>query len=207
MKKVIVLHIVFLLCGFYVAQAQNTDTTDVGVVINGVKWATRNVDAPGTFAATPEDVGMLYQWNRKTAWSAIEPKEHFILDDWNNTIPIGDTWEKVNDPCPSGWRVPAMWEIAYFLEVVKVDKELIVLNDMNGYKITDKITGNSIFLPAVGHRSSVAGSLSYAGFAGFYLSSTHSNGDFAYALCAHNGSISIYNSYLTDGLSVRCVAE
>ena len=24
-----------------------------GVVINGVTWATRNVDAPGTFAASP----------------------------------------------------------------------------------------------------------------------------------------------------------
>ena len=36
-----------------------------GVVINGVRWATRNVDKPGTFAANPEDAGMLYQWNRK----------------------------------------------------------------------------------------------------------------------------------------------
>jgi len=40
-------------------------TYDEGVVINGVKWATRNVAAPGTFAANPQDAGMFYQWNRK----------------------------------------------------------------------------------------------------------------------------------------------
>ena len=34
-------------------------------VINGVKWATCNVDAHGKFAATPESYGMLYQWGRK----------------------------------------------------------------------------------------------------------------------------------------------
>ena len=40
-----------------------SDTTDLGVVINGVKWATRNVAAPGKFATSPEDAGMFYQWN------------------------------------------------------------------------------------------------------------------------------------------------
>ena len=32
----------------------NSNVTDKGVVINGVKWATRNVATPGTFAANPE---------------------------------------------------------------------------------------------------------------------------------------------------------
>ena len=43
------------------------------VIINGVKWATCNVDAPGTFAAAPESAGMFYQWNRKIGWSATDP--------------------------------------------------------------------------------------------------------------------------------------
>ena len=46
---------------------------DEGVVINGVKWATRNVDKPGTFAANPENAGMLFQWNRRVGWSANDP--------------------------------------------------------------------------------------------------------------------------------------
>jgi len=40
--------------------------TDEGVVINGVKWATCNVDNPGTFVNRPETTGKIYQWNRKT---------------------------------------------------------------------------------------------------------------------------------------------
>jgi uncharacterized protein (TIGR02145 family) len=39
-------------------------TFDVGVVINGVKWATRNVAAQGKFVEKPEDYGALFQWGR-----------------------------------------------------------------------------------------------------------------------------------------------
>jgi len=35
----------------------NTPTTDEGVVINGVKWATRNVGSTGTFVTNPQDYG------------------------------------------------------------------------------------------------------------------------------------------------------
>ena len=52
--------------------AQN-NTTDEGVEIDGIIWATRNVDAPGTFAENPEDTGMLFQWNRRVGWSATDP--------------------------------------------------------------------------------------------------------------------------------------
>ena len=35
------------------------------VIINGVKWTTRNVDTHGHFVAKPEDFGGLFQWGRK----------------------------------------------------------------------------------------------------------------------------------------------
>ena len=35
---------------------------DKGVEINGIRWATQNVDKPGTFVLNPEDLGMFYQW-------------------------------------------------------------------------------------------------------------------------------------------------
>ena len=62
-----------------------TPTTDPGVHINGVVWATRNVDTPGTFATRPESAGMLYRWNRRIGWSATDP----IVDSNGNT-----TWEQ-----------------------------------------------------------------------------------------------------------------
>jgi len=44
------------------AMAQDEES----VVINGVRWATRNVGARGTFVQNPEDYGDYYQWNRGT---------------------------------------------------------------------------------------------------------------------------------------------
>ena len=44
-----------------------TSTTDPGVIIGEIdgmpiRWATRNINTPGTFVAAPEDFGMLFQW-------------------------------------------------------------------------------------------------------------------------------------------------
>jgi hypothetical protein len=71
-----------------------TATTEPGVVINGVKWATRNVDSVGYFADSPESFGRYYQWNRKKAWTAGS------TDGMDNSDPTGTTWETENDPSP-----------------------------------------------------------------------------------------------------------
>jgi len=36
-----------------------------GIVINGIKWATRNLASHGKFVENPEDYGALFQWGRK----------------------------------------------------------------------------------------------------------------------------------------------
>jgi len=64
--------------------AQNRDTKayDEGVVINGVKWATRNVGAPGsTFVPLPQNYGGLYNW------------------------------KEAQNACPCDWRLPTIEEI------------------------------------------------------------------------------------------------
>ena len=57
---IISLIILLSACGIF-RRPPNPLTHDEGVVINGVRWATRNVDMPGTFAPTPESFGMHYQ--------------------------------------------------------------------------------------------------------------------------------------------------
>ena len=114
---------------------------DKGVVINGVKWATRNVDAPGTFAANPYNAGMFYQWNRKKGWATTGD-----VTDWDSNNFVGDTWEEANDPSPAGWRVPTMSELGKLFDENKVNFEWITVSGISGMRIIDKATSNSLTL-------------------------------------------------------------
>jgi len=55
--------------GNYTAECKVTVTSEKpnekGVIINGVKWATRNLASHGKFVENPEDYGALFQWGRK----------------------------------------------------------------------------------------------------------------------------------------------
>ena len=185
--------------------SNNPATTDVGVVINGVKWATRNVDAFGTFAATPESAGMLYQWNRKKAWSATDE----TVADWDTTYPSGWAWEKVNDPSPKGWRVPTAEEQRSLLDTDKVTSEWTTQNGVTGRKFTDKTSGKSIFLPAAGYRGGSDGTLLNAGADGGYWDSVayEFNETGAYYLDFNSDDTNVYYANRRDGQPVRCVAE
>jgi len=169
----------FTACGIF-KKTTNSTTYDEGVVINGVRWATRNVDEPGTFAPTPESYGKFYQWNRKKAWGAtyndLSENVYEYPEDWNNRMPKGTKWKKINDPSPKGWRVPVLEEIKSLLDKNKVSSEWI----NNGYKFTDKETGNSIFFPA--KLSRYLDGLFYRHTDGYYWSSTQRGNKEAHCL-------------------------
>jgi len=175
------------------------------VLIDDIKWATRNVDMPGTFAATPQDAGMFYQWNRKVGWSATDPLINSNGDIWwNSSATEGNTWEKANDPCPAGWRVPTWFELR---SLVNADSEWTTVNGVTG-----RIFGsddNSLFLPAAGCRVNSAGQLLYQGSDGIYWSSTTESGPYNYRryLIFDNTNVNIRYTPSTDGFSVRCVVE
>ena len=149
-KKIIsllLLALLFTSCALF-RRTPDPTTHDEGVVINGIRWATRNVDMPGTFAATPESPGMFFQWNRKKAWNVTDR----YFEDWDDSITEGYIWARENDPCPAGWRVPTRTEI----ETLQGEEtEWINKNGVDG-----RLFGtapNQIFLPAVGFRSSYLG--------------------------------------------------
>ena len=174
------------------------------VVINGVKWATCNVDAPGTFTANPEDAGMFYQWNRKTAWNATDS----TVVNWDATYPEGDIWEKDNDPSPAGWRLPTRDDIHKLLDPDKVSDEWTTLNGINGRKFTDKKTGNSIFFPATGIRGRTIGVLLDTGSNGFYWgSASGSSIEEAYYFNFNKGYAHQYGHDRRYGSSIRCVLD
>jgi len=129
-------------------------STENGVNINGVIWATRNVDAPGTFAENPEDAGMFYQWNRKEG-----------VTFWDNSIPDVTKWEDVNCPCPDGWRLPTAQE----LHDIRVNSSWTTQNGVNGRLFG--IAPNQIFMPAAGWLDGLESSPHNAGAIGYYWSS------------------------------------
>ena len=152
-------------------------TSDPGVKINGVIWATRNVDKPGTFTANPEDPGMFYQWNSKVGWSynnPLTPSDGTSTwnPNWNGNG--ATTWEKANDPCPPGWRIPTYDELSSLMSKWTG----ATVNGMNGFWCGTM--GAVVFLPCAGCRYGTNGSgndkgtavcVVYAGSPGSYTCS------------------------------------
>ena len=175
------------------------------VEINGVKWATRNVDMPGTFAANPEDAGMFYQWNRQLGWSSTDPMVNSNGDTtWDETPATGDTWAKANDPCPTGWRVPTKEELQSLANYFSV-----WTTTLNG--VTGRVFGgcnNTLFLPAAGCRNDSTGERYHVGTYGYYWSSTPISTTDAYLLDFSSSYVYASNRInRANGFSVRCVAE
>ncbi|MDR3236262.1 MAG: hypothetical protein LBT48_05980 [Prevotellaceae bacterium] len=118
---------------YYFPQDGFSETTDPGIVIGGIIWATRNLGEPGKFVASPFDPGYIYQWNRNVPWTIDKPCDfnytrqnypypnnvfHAIDGStWDETWIGGgaSTWQDADALCPSGWRLPtyAEFEILY----------------------------------------------------------------------------------------------
>lgn len=125
------------------------DTSDPGVVINGITWATRNVDAPGTFAESPESTGMYYPWNSKKGIRWLDgslPKDliEFVTEETFKTNETPE-WKSSKNPCPRGWRVPTNAELQ---SLIDAGWKWSQRNNISG--LTFGSGASSIFLPAAG---------------------------------------------------------
>ena len=177
---------------------------DEGVVINGVRWATRNVDMPGTFAAKPESAGMFYQWNKNIGWSTTDPMVNSNGGTtWDNTSAIGTIWYEINNPCPTGWRIPTKEEL------ISLEQAGSVWTTVNGISGRNFGAGaNQVFLPTVGARHAVDGRLIEYGLGCYWSSSNSSGSSYAVHLYFSSSSVSASSTNpRSRGYSVRCVAE
>jgi len=141
-------------------QEAGEDKDPESVVINGVRWLTRNVGA-----TNPEDYGNYYQWNRGTI-DFLSYEDYF-----NDSICTNATfWLPVNDPCPAGYRVPTIEELQS-VYASYVTSEWTTRNGVYGRKFSDSTNGASIFFPAAGFRDNVNGILGLND-GGYYWSSS-----------------------------------
>ncbi|MDR0737579.1 MAG: hypothetical protein LBF39_00735 [Prevotellaceae bacterium] len=106
----------------YIRQAKTTGCTDWqnsnaftvevisrsdGFCIAGITWARYNVDVPGSFTTSPDDLGMLYKWDSLKYYSPYE-----TIDALDPNESTANMWSAAQNPCPVGWRVPTVkeWE-------------------------------------------------------------------------------------------------
>lgn len=192
-----------------------------GVLINGVVWATCNVDAPGTFAETFKSTGMFYQWGRKVGWSSTDPlinSDGGTTEDWDWRGYNGREWLPENDPSPEGWRVPTHDELKKLCDMEKVTIEMMGMTDeigelgypiFEGLRFTDKASGNWVFFPGCGSRGSGYGERRFVDVSGSYWTSTIWTGPNGYYMSFNStGRLNSYaSSQVSNGFTVRPVAK
>jgi uncharacterized protein (TIGR02145 family) len=130
---------------------------------------------------------------------------------WNTTNAANGSWadgsKTVNDPCPTGFRVPtkAQWDgvLANNTQTNVGTFSSSATNYSAGRKF-----GDNLMLPAAGYRDSFNGALYYRGYLGYYWSRTGEGSFRAWYLGFDviNGAFTISDSR-TYGHSVRCIAE
>ena len=200
------------------------DFVDLGLP-SGLKWATCNVGA-----TTPEGYGDYFAWGEtspKTTynWStykycngSYDTLTKYCRNssfggtvygtvDYKTTLELTDDAARVN--WGGAWRMPKEAEYDELRKASNCTWTWTTKNGVNGYKVTSKKNGNSIFLPAAGYRGSDG--LGNAGSYCNYWSSSLSMGpsDYAYYV-GFNSSGMVWSNYgylRFKGLSVRAVCE
>ena len=196
---------------------------------SGTIWAKENVGA-----RKPEDYGYFFAWGEtkprdsfgwgnyqwmsdgESSWKYINKYtfadgqteacwysgDTFIGDD-KKELDLPDDAAVVNNG--SYWQMPSKEQFDELLDTRLTTTEWTTLNGVNGYKITSKANGSSIFLPAAGYCNS--GGISGTGIEGNYWSRSLSDkySDQAYELFFRSSTITNNGTDRCDGLSVRAV--
>ena len=173
------------------------DYVDLGL---SVKWATCNVGA-----SKPESYGNHYAWGEVETKDDYASFTSFTYGKQIYNIAGNPEYDVACEMWGDSWRLPTEAEFQELID--NCTWEWSTRNGHNGYKVTSKKNGNSIFLPAAGWR--YLSSSSNQGSYGYYWSATpyESDTDGAYDLNFSEGGRGTRWDYRSDGYSVRPVSE
>ena len=175
--------------------APEHEYVDLGLP-SGTLWATMNVGAD-----SPEDYGDYFAWG-ETITKSSYTEFNYKYSSNPTTLPLDKDAAYTN--WGTSWRMPTDAELKELKD--NCTWTWTTQNGVEGYKVTYKTNGNSIFLPAAGRRSSSY--LYDAGFYGFYWSSSldTDSSTSAYYLYFHLFDVDSSSSNTRyDGFSVRPV--
>lgn len=219
MKKLLLMMLAITFCGTVGNAKVNVtnnkaDASDEAEAVDlglSVKWASMNVGAKkatdfGTYYAWGETLPKeFYSW-ATYSWSKGDSQyltKYSTTDRRTQLAPVDDA---AHTNWGGKWRMPTVDEYEELTDPDKCTWEWTTKDGVNGYKVTGKKTGNSIFLPITGFR--YYGKTQFRGIYGIYWSSTlySSNPNKVWCLEFNFSDISVhYGNLSSNRFSGRCI--
>lgn len=175
----------------------NPEYVDLGL---SVKWATFNIGANA-----PEGYGHCFAWGEKQTKSNCYEDNSVTFAKNIGDISGDLQYDAARAILGGFWRIPTKAE---FRELVdKCDWVWTTINGRNGYKITSRVNGNSIFLPAAG--SQYCYDFVNRNARGYYWTSTPDEQiqDWSYSLCFQDDLIEMSPCGRWGGCCIRPVMD
>ena len=165
---------------YWRAYVQDADTVILGDVMeygirivdlglpSGTRWRNMNVGA-----SRVEESGEYYQWGEVVTKDTYNIASYDPLGNGGGTYDNLDTnisgtqYDAARQNLGGYWRIPTKAEFEELRS--NCNWQWVTINGQTGHRLTSKINGNSIFLPAAGYRYDA--SRGYSGSYGFYYSS------------------------------------
>ena len=163
-----------------------------------VKWATCNVGAN-----KPEDCGNYYAWGEISTKSTYTESNSKTYGKTMSDISGNVQYDAARANWGGNWRMPTKLEMQELID--NCTWIWTTQNGVNGYKVTSKINGSSIFLPAAGYR--LGATLKAAGNYGYYWSSTPFSNNYTNYLYFISTYHSVSNDNRSYGRPLRPVIE
>jgi hypothetical protein len=165
-----------------------------------VKWATCNVGA-----SAPLEYGNYYAWGEISCKDDYSNSSYTIYDKLPSDIGGNTKYDVAAAEWGSRWRMPSVSEWQELID--NCNWTWVNLNGYNGYLVTSKINGKSIFLPAAGWLESGADDKSEK--YGNYWSATLSSDEelTAQGLGFYDTDVYTFVDNCCDGRTIRPVLE